>query len=305
MTTYQLQYNRARWINIIHPTPDDINALRDEFPYLHPLTLEDMLSPMERPKLDQDDDYLFVVLHFPQWDPIQRLSRAREIDIVLGRGYVVTIHDGTLKPLVRMFQQCENDTEAQQRYLGRGANHTFYTLIDQLVDYIFPMLRKVDKNIHNIEESIFTQDARKVIREIALTRRDVIALRRIIRQQVPVLDALEHTDHPIIHEDFEEYFGDLVDHITKARDFVDEDFEIVGNLAETADMLANHRINEVMRILTVISVIMLPLTLISSIYGMNVQLPLQNDPQSFIFISFGMVLITITLLLYFRRRGWL
>jgi len=93
--------------------------------------------------------------------------------------------------------------------------------------------------------------------------------------------------------------------MSKARDFVDEDFEIVGNLAETADMLANHRINEVMRILTVISVIMLPLTLISSVYGMNVRLPLQDDPQSFLFIAFGMVLITIALLLYFRRRGWL
>ncbi len=305
MTTYQLKHERAKWINIVHPTPDDVDALRDEYTYLHPLTLEDMLSPMERPKLDQDDDYLFVVLHFPQWDPIQRLSRARELDIVLGRGYIITIHDGTLKPLVRMFQQCETDPDARKRYLGRGANHTFYAIIDQMVDYVFPMLRKVDKNIHNIEESIFTQDTRKVIREIALTRRDVIALRRIIRQQVPVLEGLENTDHPIIHEDFEEYFGDLVDHMSKARDFVDEDFEIVGNLAETADMLANHRINEVMRILTVISVIMLPLTLISSVYGMNVRLPLQDDPQSFLFIAFGMVLITIALLLYFRRRGWL
>jgi magnesium transporter len=305
MTTYRLSHDRVTWMNIIHPNPDDIEALRESYPFLHPLNLEDMLSPMERPKLDEDDNYLFVVLHFPQWDPVQRLSRAQEIDIVIGRGYLVTIHDGTLKPVARLFQQCEADTSTRQRYMGRGANHTFYAIIDVLVDHVFPMLRKIDKNIETIEESIFTYDTRQVIREITLVRRDVIALRRIIRQQVPILEALEDTEHPIIHEDFEEYFGDLVDHMSKARDFIDEDFEIVGNLAETADMLANYRTNEVMRILTVISVIMLPLTLISSVYGMNVPLPLQNDPYSFLVISLGMVLLTLVLLFYFRRRGWL
>jgi magnesium transporter len=305
MTMYKLKHNRVTWTNIIQPTPDDVTALREEYPFLHPLNLEDILSPMERPKLDEDDNYLFLVLHFPQWDPVQRLSRARELDMVIGRGYVVTIHDGTLKPLTRMFQQCEDDENSRQRYMGRGANHTSYEIIDSLVDYVFPMLRKIDKNIHDIEESIFTADTRKIIREITLVRRDVIAMRRIIRQQVPILEMLERTEHPIIQENFEEYFGDLVDHMGKARDFIDEDFDMIGNLAETADMLANHRINEVMRILTVISVIMLPLTLISSIYGMNVPLPLQNDPQAFILISVGMVLIVVALLVYFRRRGWL
>lgn len=305
MTIYKLKHDRVTWTNVVQPTPDDIASLQDEYPFLHPLNLEDMLSPMERPKLDEDDNYLFLVLHFPQWDPIQRLSRAREVDLVIGRGMIITVHDGTLKPLTRMFQQCEEDEQMRQRYMGRGANHTFYAIIDNLVDYVFPMLRKIDKNINHLEESIFTQETRKTVREITLVRRDVIALRRIIRQQVPVLEMLERTEHPIIHEDFEEYFGDLVDHMSKARDFIEEDFDIIGNLAETTDMLANHRINEVMRILTVISVIMLPLTLISSIYGMNVPLPLQDDPQAFILISVGMVLIVVALLVYFRRRGWL
>lgn len=305
MTVHKLTYERATWTNIVHPTPDDVDMLRRAYPYIHPLNLEDILSPIERPKMDEDENYLFVVLHFPIWDPVQRLSRPREVDLMIGRGYVVTIHDGSLNPLVRLFQQVEQDDDARRRLLGRGSNHALYTIIDHLVDYVFPMLRKVDKHINDIEESIFSRDTRHVIREIALVRRDVIALRRVIRQQVPVLESLEDTEHPIILEDFEEYFGDLVDHMSKARDFIDEDFEIIGNLAETADILANHRINEVMRILTVISVIMLPLTLISSIYGMNVNLPLQNDPQAFILISVGMLLLTIFLLVYFRRRGWL
>ena len=276
MATYHLQHNRAHWTNIVHPTPNDVELLRSRFPFIHPLNLEDILSSKERPKLDEDDDYLFLVLHFPQWDPIQRLSRSREVDIILAQGTVVTIHDGTLKPLLRLFQKCENEEETRQRYMGRGANYTFYVILDELVDYLFPILRKVDKNIQALGEEILGGNTRSVIREITLIRRDVITLRRIIRQQVPVLEELEKTNHPLIMDDYEEYFNDLVDHMHRARDFVDEDTEIVASLAETADTLASHRINEVMQILTVISVTMLPLTLISSVYGMNIPLPLQT-----------------------------
>ncbi len=136
-------------------------------------------------------------------------------------------------------------------------------------------------------------------------RRDVIALRRIIRQQVPIIEALESGDHPILHEALEEYFGDIADHIRKARDIIDEDYDIVVGIAETADTLASHRINEVIRILTVISVIMLPLTLLSSIYGMNIGLPFEEHPNAFIIVFALMVVITILMLIYFRRRNWL
>ncbi|QPC82073.1 magnesium/cobalt transporter CorA [Phototrophicus methaneseepsis] len=309
MGTQTLTYGSVTWIDIIHPTPADVENLQERFPYIHPLNLEDVRSPMERPKIDVDDNYLFVVMHFPLFDKRLSLSRPREVDLIIGRGYVVTVHDGVLKPLTTLYELCEDDELQRQRLLGRGANHAFYTIIDQLVDYVLPILRKVDGNIRDIEEDIFTRDTREVIREISLVRRDVIALRRIIRQQVPIVEQLEQVEHPIIHEDLEEYFGDIADHLYKARDIVDENYEIITSLADTVDTLASHRINEVMRILTVISVIMLPLTLISSIYGMNVPLPGQpefrQDPNSFWLIAVFMVLISLVMLWYFRKRNWL
>jgi len=300
-----MTYGRVTWTNIVQPTPDDVKNLGEVYPYIHPLNLEDLLSPIERPKLDEDENYLFVVMHFPLWDPIQRLTRPREVDILLGRGYVVTMHDGSLRPLNNLWDACQNDAGKRDELLGQGTSHTFYVIIDQLVDYILPILRKVDSNIRTIEEGIFTSNTRNFIQEIALIRRDIIALRRIIRQQVPVLEGLERTEHPILHEDLEEYFGDIVDHIHKARDIIDEDSEIIVSLAETADILASHRINEVMRILTVISVIMLPLTLISSVYGMNINLPFDGNPNAFIIIAGLMVAMAIIMLIYFRRRHWL
>jgi len=306
MATNKITYGRVTWTDIIQPTADDVAQLAQEYTYIHPLNLEDLRSPIERPKIDQDDDYLFIVLHFPLWDPVSRLTRAREVDIIMGRGYVVTIHDGSLKPMIRLWQDSLLNEDERHKLLGSGANHTFYVIIDRLVDYTLPILRKVDINIRNIEEDIFTANIRQIIQDISLVRRDVIALRRIIRQQIPIIEALERTDHAILHEDLEEYFGDIADHLYKARDIIDENAEIIASLAETADTLASHRINEVMRILTVISVIMLPLTLISSIYGMNVSpLPLAEDPYGFIIICSMMIVMAIAMLAYFRWRGWL
>jgi magnesium transporter len=163
----------------------------------------------------------------------------------------------------------------------------------------------VDENIHALEDSIFNSDARLIIRDLALIRRDVIALRRMIRHQVPTVEALERTEHIVIREELEQYFGDTVDHLYTARDIIDEDYEVIAGLAETADTLLSHRINEVMRVLTVISVIMLPLTLISGIYGMNIDLPLNEHPDAFIFVSGLMVSVVVLMLVYFRRRKWI
>lgn len=304
-----MTHGRVTWVNIVHPTPADVDELRELYPYIHPLNLEDVQSHMERPKIDEDQDYLFIVMHFPQWDAQKALSRPREVDLFVGRGYVVTVHDGVLNPLINLWAACERDEEQREKLFGRGANHAFYQIVDKLVDYIFPILRKVDGNIRRIEEDIFTSDTRLAIREISLVRRDVIALRRIIRQQVPIIERLERAEHPIIHNDLDEYFGDVADHLYKARDIIDENFEVINSLADTADTLASHRINEVMRILTVISVIMLPLTLLTSFYGMNIPLPGQNNfivsDEPFWMLVIVMIVLVICLLVYFRRRGWL
>ena len=305
MTTRAITHESTTWIDIIHPDADDVAALHARFPYFHPLNLEDIRSPIERPKLDQDDDYLFLVLHFPLWDARDELSRPSEVDFFLGSDFVVTVHNGALKPLVAALERCGADDDARQELLGRGANHLFHALIDQLVDYIFPILNKVDRRVHAIEDALFESNAKRVIQEIAFLRRDIISLRRIIRGQIPIILQLETCDHPILHEHMEEYFGDIADHLFKLRDIADENFEIINSFADTADTLASYRINEVMRILTVISVIMLPLTLISSIYGMNINLPFADDPRAFTMAAGIMILIVILMLVWFRKRHWL
>lgn len=305
MTYQQLTGSRVTWINITNITPDDVEQIRRAFPYIHPLTLEDMLSPIERPKIDDDDDYIFVVAHFPLWDSVSRLTRASEVDFLVSRNYIITIHDGVLKPLTQLAAAIEVNETERQSLLGRSSSHAFYVMLDRLVDYIFPILRKVDANIRGIEEAIFSAEEDALIRDIALVRRDIIAQRRIIRHLVPILDNLERKERPIIHEDLDEYFGDILDHLQRARDIIDEDAEIMGGLAETADTLISHRINGVIRILTVFSVIMLPLTFLTGVYGMNIELPLAEHNAAFLIVVGLMITVVVVMLTYFRYRKWL
>lgn len=305
MATFTLRCNRFEWINVVSPTTADIQGLRKAHREISELHLEDLLSQTERPKVDEEDNYLFVVIHFPRWDPNQRVSRLSEVEFIIGRSYLITVHDGTLKPLVRLFARCELYENERNAVIGKGANDAFYVILDKMVDYLFPILAKVEAHIHEIEDNLFARDARTVIQQIAEQRRDIIVLRRIIRHLVPVVETVARTEHSIIREDLEEYFGDTVDHLYAARDIIDENFEIINSVAETADTLLSHRINEVMRVLTVISVIMLPLTLISGIYGMNIGLPLQEHPNAFIVVAVSMIAVATLMLAYFRTRNWI
>ena len=196
MPSRHLTHASATWLDLVSPSTDDVASLRARYPQFHPLNLEDIRSHIERPKLDQDDDYLFLVMHFPRWDAAGQVSRASEVDIFLGRDFVITVHDGSLKPLTAAFQRCLDDSAARENLLGRGANHALYTLLDQLVDYIFPIMGKVDARVAAIGDALFESNAKRTIRELALLRRDIISLRRIIRAQIPILLELETVPAP-------------------------------------------------------------------------------------------------------------
>lgn len=300
-----IQHGRVTWINIERAAQEDIHYLRENYPHFHPLDLEDLQSRIERPKIDEYDDYLFVVMQFPLWDAVQRVSRASEVDMFVGSGYLITVSDGALKPLRTLFEQCETNASVREQYMGRGASKTFYAVIDRLVDYILPILYKVDANIRNLEEEIFSEKSRQVMQDLSFIRRDIIALRRIIRPQIAIVENLEKVDRPFIREDLDVYFGDILDHLIKSWEIVEDHLEVINGLGDTANALVSYRLNEVMQILTVISVIMLPLTLISGIYGMNVPLPVQNQEEAFILVLVLMFGIAFSMLAYFRHRGWL
>ena len=305
MSVAAVNYQRLTWVNIENASPEDVAYLRKHYDF-HPLDLEDVLSQNERPKIDEYDDYLFIVMHFPVYDERLKVTRSSEVDFFIGAGYLITIHDGRLKPLNGLFNTCHDDGVARAKHMGRGAGRLLYSILDSMVDYNFAMLRKVDAKIKAIEEDMFTQDMRQIVQHLSLARRDIIALRRVVKPQIAIVSNLERKDRPFIQEELDVYFGDIADGFSRAWDILEDYREVIEGLSETSDSVTSYRINDVMRILTVISVIMLPLTLISGIYGMNLQwLPAADTIYGFFIVLGIMVLVAGGMLIYFRKRGFL
>jgi magnesium transporter len=305
MSVQTLTYDAISWTDITKPTKQDIEYLRELYPFFHPLDLEDCLSKTERPKIDEYENYLFIVMHFPFFNKATRRLERSEVDVFVGRGFLVTVGDGALKPLVEDFDNCQKDAGIKGQFMGRGSYYLLYMLIDDLVDYCFPILDKENHNIEGIEERIFDGDAGQIVREISIVRRNLINFRRTIKPQMKIMASLERKDWEFLRGDLDVYWGDVSDHTVQIWERLEDLWDVIEGLSETIESITSHRITEVMKILTIFSVIMLPLTVVSGIYGMNILLPLGGHPLSFIIIISIMAAIVIGMLSYFKRAGWL
>jgi magnesium transporter len=279
------------WVDIVYPTRDEVFALGEHYSF-HPLHVEDVLSRIQRPKIDDNDDpdYVFLVLHFPLFDEVERLSLVCEVDIFIGRDFVITFHDGRLRPMRRLAQTAA-DERGSELLLGRGSGFLLYRIIDSLINYCFPMLYRLDEKLDASEEEMFRGDAHRTVQELSYLRRDIIALRRILKPNIPVVRLLAGRERAYLHLDEEQYFGDLVDGLNRLWDMLEEQKEIIEGLDSTLSSLSSYRINQEIKVFTLISVIMLPMTLVASILGMNVFIPYAEHPLALpvVLLSMGAI----------------
>jgi len=294
-------WGELTWINIEAPTKQETEYLAKNYPF-HPLDLDDCLSRIQRPKIDEYKDYLFLVFHFPVFSKESRVTTTSQVSVFIGENYLITLHKGELKPLVKLFKECQIEEELRQKNLSQGSGYLLYRVVDRLVDYCIPILNKIGGNIEDVEDNIFSGGMRGTVREISMLRRDVISFRRIIWPMRAVVGSLEPKIRRFTKMDMAVYFGDMVDHVDKIWDALDEHKEIIEGLNDTYDSLATNRTNEVMRILTIIATILLPITVVSSVYGMNIPLPFQNSGYSFLIVLLAMLIIIGGMLYFFRRK---
>jgi magnesium transporter len=305
MPTTILTHDHITWTDIVEPTPEDIEELAARYPQFHPLNLQDCLTELEIPKLDHHDSYLFLVVHMPFWDASERISRPAEVDIFVAQGVLVTSHRGELKPLVELFAKALVDAGLRAELMSRGASPMLHYVLDMLVDYCFPIIRRVGKNLRHIEEAMFHNDTRAMLHEVAVVRRDIIALRSILKPQLDIISTLIRGHWPFIQEELDPYWGDIGDHLAQLCSILDEYAEVVGGLSETIDTLASHRIDEVVRLLTLVTILTLPITVPATILSMNIVMPMSQHPLLFYgVVGLGLAL-TAFLIWYLRRHSWL
>jgi len=300
-----LTWGELTWVNIERPTERETEYLAQHYPF-HPLDLDDCLSRIQRPKIDEYKDYLFLVLHFPVFNIEARVTTPSQVSVFISENYLITLHGGELKPLVKLFKECQIDEESRQENFSQGSSYLLYRIIDRLVDYCLPILNKIGDNIERTEDNIFASSGMpRAIEDISILRRDVISFRRIIWPMRAVIGSLEPKIRRFTKMDMAVYFGDMTDHVDKIWDGLDEYKEVIEGLNATHDSLAANRTNEVMRMLAIIATILLPLTVVSSIYGMNVPLPFQESHYSFVFVFLIWAVIVSGMLYFFRRHHWI
>jgi magnesium transporter len=300
----EVSANGLTWVHLDSPTKDEATALAERFGW-HPLDVEDVLSKRQRPKVDEYDDYRFVVLHFPVYDKnVQRLN-AGELDVFLGPDYLVTLPAVPLLPVTRLFQRVQDDPELRDNLFGKGSGYLLYHVLDDLFDYCFPILDKIGHKLDRIEDDIDEDRFEEVVRDVSKAKQEIISYRKIIKPQRPTLRLLERHVERFLPEDLELYFDDLVDASERIWDILDNYKEVVEALESTNESALQHRQNDVLRVLTVVGAIFLPLTFLTGIFGMNVQYPGEGTHEAF-WIILGLMLASIAgMVAFFRYKRWL
>jgi magnesium transporter len=302
----QIESRGLRWVNIERPGSLERAWIEEHFDF-HALDLEDVLSRNQRPKIDVYDDYLFIVLHLPVFDSAAGRLGAGELDLFVGPDYMVTIPNQPLQPVEYLFERCRGKEELREQLFSRGSGYLLYRLVDDSFDYCFPMLRKIGNKLDALEDDIFDGRAEEVVRDISNVKQEIINFRKVIRPQRPVLRDLETVKQRYLATDLdlEIYFDDIVDAHERIWDMLENYKEVAEALEETNEAVISHHLNDILRVLTSISVVILPLTLIASIMGMNSWVPGEGEEAGFFVVLAVMAVILIGMVTYFRRRRWL
>jgi magnesium transporter len=304
-----IEEHGLRWINIERPRPVDRAWLEEHFDF-HALDYEDVFSRNQRPKIDEYDGYLFIVLHFPRFDKNVGRLNAAELDLFVGPDFLITLPNEPIDPVEYLFERCRTREDLREQLFSKGPGYLLYKIVDEAVDASFPMLRKMGNKLERIEDEVFEGSSQDVVRDISNVKQEIINFRKIVRPQRAVFGDLERTKQRYIAEDLDVYFDDIVDASERIWQMLEGFKETVEALEMTNESVISHRVNDVLRFLTAFSVVILPLTLIASVFGMNVGLPGGGDPGDGASVAFWAILgvmfaVLVGMLAFFRRRGWL
>lgn len=304
-----------------NPDRGDVEELAAKYRF-NELNIEDCMTKFELPKLDSYDSHFFVILHFPPLTAKKRMQRYSQLSIFVGRDFIVTIHQGDLKPLVDLAGVCKDvtDPERRQRLLGKSSGVLLHEIIDVLVDDLLHTSRRIIANLDDIEDGVF-DETKSAARSISVLRREINMVRRIVNPLKRfVLEIGERIKRfSDTEEDLELYFDDVIDHINKVIESLEESRETMEIYKDTDFMLSTEKTNKVLAALTIIFTLAIPATVIGTFYGMNVSLPggavaaaaggggagVLEEYQAFILIITASAIPAVLMIVYFRRLGWI
>lgn len=298
-----IKIGRLKWQNIITPSEDDLDYLENTY-HFHPLDLEDCRQTNQRSKIDIYDDYYFIILHFPVLDRQNRFIKTREVKIFWGEDFIITVgksHWGVDK----MFEEALAQNARGDDFEIGTSDALLYEILERLMNETIYLLRKVGLELELINRELFSGRAERTIERLSVTRKNIILLNTMLKPQLRVMNKFESGVVKGFADNMEDYWGNILDYYNRMWDMTEDYGELIEGLSTTFDSMQTNKTNQIMKILTLISSIVLPLTFLTGIYGMNVLLPLQEEGIAFWVIIVFMILIGGGMVFYFRSKKWL
>jgi magnesium transporter len=291
------------WVDMDNPPPEEDQVLIDVFG-LHPLVVEDCRAERHHPKIEEFPDYLYFIMHGVRADTSAQRFNTIELDGVLGPNYVVTYHIDTFRSINIVKQRIRSSPIMCKR----GPTFLLHQILDQIVDFYSPVLDDFDERISTLEDNIFSlkQPDNSILEEIMSLKRSVLRLRRISSKQLDILYRMSHGQYSLIDEQALPFFRDIYDHLVRVTDLAENYRDLIGGALDAYLSVISNRMNEIMKVLTIFSAIMLPLTFIAGLYGMNFDnLPELHWEYSYFVVLGVMVVVALGMLILFWRRGWI
>ena len=305
MSKNRLEHNGLVWINVTNPTEKQLQEISKEYGF-HDLDVKDCVSVAQSPKLDIYKNYLFLVLHFPEYDKKTNGIVTKELDIFIGKKYLVTVHKGEFDALEGFWDYCKKNKEAREQYMNKSSGFLLYNILSPIYRKAFSVVDRIGESIQAVESEMYSGETKDVVKDIALARRDLLKVKMIIDPQRFLFNSLVNLKRDFLGYESEVYFDDIHDIIERAWILLTSYREVIIGLHDTNESLISHKINEVMKVLTIISVSLLPLTLLAGIYGMNIAgLPFAGHPSGLWLVIALMVAIIFGILIFFRKKDWI
>jgi len=290
------------WIDFEDISPDGVSFLRDDLK-IHPIAIEEVLSPLERPEMQTFENHILLVLHAPSPNLEKGGMDTIEIDFLLGNNFIVTVRSGPIASVKDM----EDRVRANPRIMSRGCDFMLYFIADAMVDDYLPILNALDKRIDTIRETAVKNPTRETSSDLMKLKADILEIRRATGPQFEVVRRLTggHTD--IIEPGLAVYFRSVCEHIQQVNSELDSFREEVNSMIQLCVAVKSDQLNEIMKALTIITVIMMPLTLITGLFGMNFYFPdwVQKSGLAWWLTGGVMVVLGLGLFIFFKRKKWL
>ncbi len=295
------------WLDLNHDDPDTTRKIMEECFHFHPLAIDDALVETHMPKIDDWGDYLYLALEGVQTgQPLDDLNKSLELDIFMGKAYLVTYHPEQINAVEVVWKNCQRDA----RLLQRGVNYLLYQIMDELANEYMLLIDKLDEKVEDIEDQVMEKASSDMLQEIFGIKRSLLNMRRIVSPQREVLNKLSRGDFEVVGQKERMYYRDVYDHMVRVQDITENLRDLVSGALDTYLSVVNNRLNDIMKTLTIITTLFMPLSFLTGFFGMNFFEPLGNlrawtSSPSFFVVMTIMIGLPIGMFLWMRKRDWM